>query len=191
MAAKRTAYSLAEMIVVVLILGAFAVIAIPRLNFAALHHKQANAIAKKIATDLRRTRALAISNAAVNNAGFQLQMIGVSVLPEPIPEPLPVSPVSLAPVEPVSLLAVSVSVPVRLRLGYTGYQIVDANSGAVLDSQTIDSPISCTGGSLFKFGPLGNLLSGSIATPITVSSEGLTYTITVISATGIVECSGG
>lgn len=153
MAAKRTAYTLAEMIVVVLILGALTFIAIPRLNFAALHHKQANTIAKKIATDLRRTRTLAISYAANNTKGYNLQMVGSSP--------------------------------------YTSYQIVDANSAATVDTLTIDSPITCTGGSLFKFGPLGNLLSGSSTTPISVSSEGKTYTITVISATGIVECAGG
>jgi len=154
MAAKRAAYSLAEMIVVVLILGAMAVIAIPRLNFAVLHHKQANTIAKKIATDLRRTRTLAISKALNNPSGYKLQMVGSSP--------------------------------------YTSYQIIDSNSAAtVVDTLTIDSPISCTGGSLFKFGPLGNLLTGSSDTPITVSSEGETYTITIITATGIVECTGG
>jgi len=154
MTGKRTAYSLAEMIVVVLILGALAVIAIPRLNFAALHHKQANTIARKIATDLRRTRTLAISKAVNNPSGYKLQMVGSSL--------------------------------------YTSYQIIDSNSAAtVVDTLTIDSGISCTGGSLFKFGPLGNLLTGSSSTPITISSEGKTYTITVISATGIVECTGG
>ncbi|MGA2323536.1 MAG: hypothetical protein ABSG22_06780 [Sedimentisphaerales bacterium] len=153
MTGKRTAYSLAEMIVVVLILGALAFIAIPRLNFAALHHKQANTIAKQIVTDLRRTRTLAISYAANNTKGYNLQMVGSSP--------------------------------------YTSYQIVDANSGATVDTLTINSPISCTGGSIFKFGPLGNLLSGSSTTAITVSSESKTYTITVISATGIVECTGG
>jgi len=76
MTGKRTAYSLAEMIVVVMILGALAFIAIPRLNFAALHHKQAHTVAKKIVTDLRRTRMLAISNAATNTTGFRLQMVG-------------------------------------------------------------------------------------------------------------------
>ncbi len=154
MAAKRAAYSLAEMIVVVLILGALAFIAIPRLNFTALHHKQANTIAKKIATDLRRTRTLAISKAVNNSAGYSLQMVGSSP--------------------------------------YTSYRIIDSNSAAtVVDTLTIDSPISCTGGSLFKFGPLGNLLTGSSTTAISVSSEGKTYTITVKSATGIVECAGG
>ena len=142
-----------EMIVVVLILGAIAFIAIPRINFAGLYHKQANAIAKQIATDLRRTRTLAISYAANNTKGYNLQMVGSSP--------------------------------------YTSYNIVDANSEATVDTLTIDSPISCTGGSLFKFGPLGNLLSGSSTTPISISSEGKTYTITVISATGIVQCAGG
>lgn len=153
MAAKRTAYSLAEMIIVVLILGAFAFIAIPRLNFTALHHEQASTIAKQIVTDLRRTRTLAISYAANNTKGYNLQMVGSSP--------------------------------------YTSYQIVDANSGVTVATLAISSPISCTGGSLFQFGPLGNLLSGSSTTPITVSSETKTYTITVISATGIVECTGG
>lgn len=150
MTGKRTAYSLVEMIVVVLILGAMACIAIPRLNFTGLHIKQANAVAKKIATDLRRTRTLAISYAANNTKGYYLQMIGSSP--------------------------------------YTSYNIVDANSSSTVNTLTIDSPISCTGGSMFKFGPLGNLLSGSSSTPITVSSEGKTYTITLITATGIVEC---
>jgi hypothetical protein len=75
---------------------------------------------------------------------------------------------------------------------YTSYQIIDSNAAAtVVDTLTIDSPISCTGGSLFKFGPLGNLLTGSSATPVTVSSDGQTYTITIMPATGIVECTGG
>jgi Tfp pilus assembly protein FimT len=153
MTGKRTAYSLVEMIVVVMILGAIAFIAIPRINFTGLYRKQANAIAKQIATDLRRTRTLAISYAANNTKGYYLQMVGSSP--------------------------------------YASYKIVDTNSAATVDTLTIDSPISCTGGSLFKFGPLGNLLSGSSATPISVSSGGKTYTITVISATGIVQCAGG
>jgi Tfp pilus assembly protein FimT len=154
MAAKRAAYSLAEMIVVVLILGALSFIAIPRLNIASIHYKKANAIAKQIATDLRRTRTLAISKAVNNPSGYRLQMVGSSP--------------------------------------YSSYQIVDSNSGAaVVDTLTIDSTVSCTGGSLFKFGPLGNLLSGSSSTPVTVSADGKTYTVTVITATGIVECTGG
>jgi Tfp pilus assembly protein FimT len=153
MTGKRTAYSLVEMIVVVMILGAMAFIAIPRLNFTGLYRNQASAIAKQIATDLRRTRTLAISCAANNTNGYNLKMVGSSP--------------------------------------YTSYNIVDANSGTTIDTLTIGSPISCTGGSLFKFGPLGNLLSGSSTTAISVSAGGKTYTITVISATGIVQCAGG
>ena len=148
---QRTAYSLAEVIMVVLILGALAFIAVPRLNLAALYHKQAHTVAKKIVTDLRRTRSLAIANAANNNAGFRLQMTGSSP--------------------------------------YTGYQITDVNSGSTVDSQSIDSHISCAGGSQFTFGPLGNLTGGG--TQLTVTGQGRTYTITVISGTGIVECTGG
>jgi len=152
MTGQRTGYSLAEIIMVVLILGALTFIAVPQLNFAALHHKQAHAVAKTIVTDLRRTRTMAISQAANNTAGFRLQMTGA------------------AP--------------------YSGYQIVDVNSGTVADSLSIDSHISCSGDSQFRFGPLGNLLTGS-GSQLTVSAEGRTYTITVIPGTGIVECTGG
>jgi type II secretory pathway pseudopilin PulG len=78
MTGKRTAYSLAEMIIVVLILGALAFIAIPRLDFAAIYHKQAYTVAKTIVTDLRRTRTLAIVNAAANQNGFTLRIDGSS-----------------------------------------------------------------------------------------------------------------
>lgn len=152
MVGRRTGYSLAEVILVVIIVGVLTFIAVPRLNLGVLHHKQADTFARKIVTDLRRTRTMAISNAVNNPIGFRLLMTG--------------------------------SAP------YTGYQIVDANSGTVTDSQTIGSPVSCTGGSQFRFGPLGNLLTGSDSS-LSVSADGRTYTITVISATGIVECTGG
>lgn len=142
-----------EMITVVLILGAITFIAIPRINFTGLYRIKANAVAKQIATDLRRTRTLAISYAANNTKGYALQMLGGSP--------------------------------------YTSYNIVDINSGSAVSTITIGSSVSCTGGSLFKFGPFGNLLSGSSAAPVSVSSSGKTYTITVISATGIVQCGGG
>lgn len=147
MASKRTAYSLAEMIVVVMILGALAFIAIPRLDFAAIHHKQAHTVAKTIVTDLRRTRTLAITKAATNQTGYTLSITGST------------------------------------------YQIIDDSNSVTVDSQTIDSHITCGGGTVFSFGPLGNLRAG--AAPITVSSEGQTYTITVVTGTGIVECTGG
>jgi len=76
MAKKIEAYSLVELVVIVLIVGALAFIAIPRLQFAALYRKQADTVAKKIVTDLRRTRRLAISDAANNTDGYALNMTG-------------------------------------------------------------------------------------------------------------------
>ena len=143
---------MAEVIIVVLIIGAIACIAVPRLNFAAIYRKQSHTVAKKITTDLRRTRTLAIVNAATNSTGFTLRMTGSSP--------------------------------------YTGYQITNDANSAVVETQSLDSHITCTGNSEFRFGPLGNLRSGS-GTSLNVASSGRTYTITLISGTGIVKCSGG
>jgi len=76
MAKKRTAYSLVELIVVVVFLGIIAAIAVPRLNFSTISKQNADNTAWKIVTVLRRTRSLAISNAANNTAGFALNMTG-------------------------------------------------------------------------------------------------------------------
>ena len=149
---QRTAYSLIEMIVVVLILGAMTFIAIPRLSFSGVHKKQAHTIAKRIVTDLRRTRTMAITGAATNPTGYSLRMTG--------------------------------SAP------YSGYRIINDANSVTMDTLTIDQHTSSSGGPNFLFGPLGNLRTGS-STQLTVSAEGTTYTITVISGTGIVECSGG
>ena len=78
MAGKRTAYTLIEAIVVVMIIGALAFIAVPRLNLAAIYHKEAHTFAKTIVTDLRRTRTLAIVNAATNRNGFTLRITSSS-----------------------------------------------------------------------------------------------------------------
>jgi prepilin-type N-terminal cleavage/methylation domain-containing protein len=152
MTGQRKAYSLVEMIVVVMILGAFTFIAIPHLNFAGLYKTQAHTVAKQIVTDLRRTRSLAISNAATNPTGYKLAMTG--------------------------------SAP------YSGYQIINDANSATVDAITINSQINCSGGTEFRFGPLGNLRTGS-SNQLTVSAQGRTYTITLISGTGIVECTGG
>ncbi len=74
MAEKRTAYSLVELLIVVMFLGIAVVIAVPRLNFSLISGYKAHTTAEKIATDLRRTRRLAISNAATNTEGFRLKM---------------------------------------------------------------------------------------------------------------------
>ncbi len=149
MAKKRKAYSVIELIIIVLIVAALAFIAVPRLQFAALYRRQADTVARKIVTDLRRTRRLAISDAANNTDGFALNMTGASP--------------------------------------YSAYEIVNLNTSATVDSHTIDSDISCTGGATFQFGPLGNLKAGS-DTQLTVAAKGKTFTITTISATGTVKC---
>ncbi len=149
MSRQKRAFTLVELILTVLFIGIFAFIAVPKLNFAALYRQQADTVARKIITDLRRTRSLAISNAADNTAGFRLQMNGSTT--------------------------------------YSSYRIVDANSGSVEDSHTIDSSINCAGGSTFEFGYLGNLKTGS-DTQLTVSASGKTFTITIIPATGTVKC---
>jgi len=149
MAKKRTAYSLVELVIIVVFLGIIAAIAVPKLNFSVILKQKADTIAWKIITDLRRTRSLAISNAANNTAGFALNMTG--------------------------------SDP------YSGYEIQNLNTLATVDSHSIDSSINCTGGSQFKFGPLGNLLAGS-DNQLAVSASGKTFTIAVAAATGMIKC---
>lgn len=142
-------FTLAELVIIVLILGALTFVAVPRLQFATLRRQKADTVASKIVTDLRFTRQLAITNAAENTTGYQLSMTGAGP--------------------------------------YNGYEIINSETSEVVESYSIDSDISCTGGSLFKFGPLGNLLSGS-DTQLAVSSEGKSFTISIVSATGMVKC---
>jgi Tfp pilus assembly protein PilE len=73
-----TGFTVVELLLIVLFLGIFAVIAVPRLRFTALYGKQADADARKIVTDLRRTRTLAISNAVAHPDGYMLEVTGSS-----------------------------------------------------------------------------------------------------------------
>jgi len=75
MAKKRTAFSLVELIIIVMWVGILAAIAMPRLNFAIISKQKADTVARKIVTDLRLTRRLAISDAANNTRGFRLKMV--------------------------------------------------------------------------------------------------------------------
>ena len=146
---SKQAFSLVELIIVVMFLGIFAAVAVPRFNFSAITKQKASPVAQKITTDLRRARSMAISDAADNTSGYALNMLGASP--------------------------------------FASYEIENLNTTTTVDTLTIDSAISCTGGSLFQFGPLGNLLGGSDTT-LTVAGQGRSYTITVISATGTVKC---
>lgn len=73
---KDRAFSFVEMIIIVMFLGIFAVIAVPRFNRAAILKNKAETTAMKIVADLRLTRRLAISDAADNTMGFELKMVG-------------------------------------------------------------------------------------------------------------------
>ena len=149
MARLKNAFTLVELLLVVIFLGILMAISVPRLNFAIISKQKADGQARKIVTDLRRTRSLAISDAANNSSGFALSMVG--------------------------------SAP------YTAYEITNLDNAATVDSHTINPAVSCTGGVDFKFGPLGNLLSGS-DTELNVSAQGKTFTINIIPATGMVKC---
>jgi prepilin-type N-terminal cleavage/methylation domain-containing protein len=146
---RKKAFTFTEFLLVISLLGIFAVIAVPRLNFALVSRQKVDYLARKIVTDLRRTRELAISNAANNSNGFALNMLG--------------------------------SAP------YATYEIANLSDLAVVESHTIDSSLNCIGGAVFRFGPLGNLLTGS-DTQLTVTAEGKSFTITIIPATGGVQC---
>ena len=147
MAKKTNAHTLIELIVIIAMLGALAFIAIPRLRFSAIYRKQADTDARKIVTDLRRARQLAISSAATNTDGFALNRTG------------------------------------------SDFQIVNLNSGATVPNSAFStSPkVSCSGGTAFQFGPLGNLKTGSDS-QLTVSAEGKNFIINVTPATGSIKC---
>jgi Tfp pilus assembly protein FimT len=149
MTRNRRAFSLAELVLIVMILAVMAFVAVPRMQFATLRRQKADTSARKIATDLKLTRRLAVCNAAVNVNGYGLWMLGTSP--------------------------------------YPFYRIRNLATNQFIDSYDIDADVACTGGSRFEFGPLGNLLAGS-DTQLTVSAEGKSFTITIISATGAVKC---
>jgi type II secretory pathway pseudopilin PulG len=145
MTKKTNAHTLVELIIIVAILAALAFIAVPRLRFAALYRKKADTAARKIVTDLRRTRQLAISNAATEPNGFALNRTGLT------------------------------------------YQIVDGNGIPIPNGTfSIDPKITCSGGTSFQFGPLGNLTGSD--SQLTVSAEEKTFTISITPATGMIQC---
>ena len=144
------AYTLVELIIVVMFIGIMAAIAIPRIDFAIVRKTKSATAVQRIIADLRRARTLAISDAAVNTDGFALVMIGADPGP------------------------------------YTGYTITNENTEADLDTYTFDTAITVTNGKQFAFRPLGDLTGGS-DTQIDIDADGRSYTITIVSATGMVS----
>jgi len=74
----RAGHTLVECITVVLILSILALVAVPRLNLGAVRGAQTETVIRQLATDLRRTRMQAITQAADKPAGFALVMIGAT-----------------------------------------------------------------------------------------------------------------
>ena len=145
---RSSAYSLVELLIVVAVLAAMAFVAVPRLPFAMARQKQAEAAAWQTVSMLRRTRSLAILNAATHPDGFALQ--------------------------------------ISIASGVTTLEIVDVSASSVVDTQTLDSAVSCTGTSRFEFDPFGTLTSAG--TSLSLSAAGATYQITIVPATGMVRC---
>jgi general secretion pathway protein G len=145
---QRKAFTLAELVIVVLIIGVMAYVAVPRMDFSIITSSRAQTNAQKIAAAIRETRSLAIANAATNSQGFTLNMTGSG--------------------------------------SYTGYQIVNLATSDVNETGSTAQGVSCTGANDFKFGPLGNRLTDTDS--LTVSAGGKTFSVSVISATGMVKC---
>lgn len=147
---RQSAYTLTEMLLVVIFIGILAAMALPKINFAIIRKHKANTLSGKIVTDLRRIRRLAITDAASNTTGYQINMIGGPP--------------------------------------FTSYEIVDLDPpSTVLETHTIDPHVSCTGGTAYKFGPLGNLLIGD-GTQLDISAEGRSFTVTIVTPTGMIKC---
>jgi len=75
---NKTAFSLVEVIFVVVFVGICAAITVPRLDYSIISRKKAEITARRIVTDLRLARRLAISDAADNTTGYELNMLGSS-----------------------------------------------------------------------------------------------------------------
>ena len=73
----RKGLTLIELIIVVMIIGALAFIAVPRLIMATVALGGSNTGAERIAAAIRHCRTLAISNALNNPQGFSLNMTNV------------------------------------------------------------------------------------------------------------------
>jgi len=71
------AYSLVELIIVVMFIGILAAISMPRVDFGIISKQKVDTVARKIVVDLRRTRRLAIADAANNSSGFAMRMNGL------------------------------------------------------------------------------------------------------------------
>lgn len=72
----RRGYSLAELIVVVAIMAVMAMVAVPRLSYGLVGKTKARTSAYRLVSALRKTRSLAIRDAATNSKGYTLSFTG-------------------------------------------------------------------------------------------------------------------
>jgi Tfp pilus assembly protein FimT len=72
------AFSLVEMLILAIFVGILAMISVPRINLGVIDKQRVDTAAHKLMTDLRRTRHLAISDAATNTTGYGLVLQGAS-----------------------------------------------------------------------------------------------------------------
>lgn len=70
----RKGYTVAELLIVALIVGVLAAVSVPRLQLGPRNRGRGDATARKIITDLRRARSLAILHAATNPQGYALKV---------------------------------------------------------------------------------------------------------------------
>ena len=172
----KEGYTLIELVIVMLFIAAFAAIAVPRLNFGTVKKKGAELTAYRFLSELRRTRALAIANAASNPNGFGLWIIpaGAKVTGEPV-------------VYTAGLFALGGSEGQRRqRITYYSYDIRNLMTGEIVDTQDIYDNVNIGGGTQFSFGPLGNLTSGD--TSLRVGFGGKYFVIDIASSTGSMGC---
>jgi len=156
---KKAAFSLVEMILIVAFISIFAVIAVPRLNFAIISKQKADTVARKIVTDLRLVRRLAISDAANNTKGFELRFDG------------PGGSGGRTSYEIVD----RGTTPATVVADHT----IDSDVNVWADKKT----------SRFgPLGNLLQSPSGGFPSQITVSAEGRSFSITFNSTTGTVKC---
>jgi prepilin-type N-terminal cleavage/methylation domain-containing protein len=76
---RKKGYTLTEVVVVVMVLGVMAAVAIPRLPFAAVHQSEARGEARRLVAELRRVRSMALRDAATNSKGFEMVMDSTGV----------------------------------------------------------------------------------------------------------------
>jgi len=153
MKTAKKGVTLVELLIVMLIMGVLAFVAVPRMGLATIVMGKSQTAANTMAAAIRHSRTLAITKAAQYPQGFSLNMTGPSS-------------------------------------SYTGFRIVNVQTGQVVESGTIPSKVTCTtdGDGIFWFGPFGNSTGGTGNLTISIIGGGKSSLISVVSATGMVKC---